>query len=208
MNSLFSGAVPHRHNRHAQPKGEILMPDSEIAHLFWQQYPLLQPLVDRYKADSYAWAAEEVLEEYLDRLAGGNPELPPLTQDEVEHLPDRFRARVWNRLKKFGRRRKILLAEYPHQAGRPVCDVPQPTSSTSAAARSAPSDRLIQNEDVAQVRLHVTPDEWGLLWSLAEGTDYEALSRVARRPVGTLKSVASRCRRRLRMVLAAAPMPN
>jgi len=47
-----------------------------------------------------------------------------------------------------------------------------------------------------------------LVMGLAEGTDYEALSRVVRRPVGTLKSVASRCRRRLRMVLAAAMMPN
>jgi len=184
------------------------MIDSDIAPLFWRQYSRLQPLVDRFKADSFAWAAEEVLEEYLDRLAGNNPQLPPLTRDEVEHLPDRFRARVWNRLKKFGRRRKILLVEYPHQASRPVCDVPEPTTSAVVAARSGPSDRLVQDEEMAQVRSQVSCREWNIIWSLAEGRDYQALSQATRRPVGTLKSLVARCRKRVRDVLAASLMPS
>ena len=122
------------------------MPDSEIAHLFWEQYPSLQPLIDRYKADGFAWAADEVLDEYLDRLAGSNSKLPSLTRDEVKHLLERFKAQVWNRMKKYGRRRKILLEEYPLQAGRPVSDVPQPTPSAVAAARSAPSERLMLDD--------------------------------------------------------------
>lgn len=119
------------------------MPDPEIALFFWQQYSLLGPLIDRYKADGFAWAADEVLGEYLDRLAGSDPRLPSLTREELEHLLDRFKAQVWNRMKKYGRRRQILLEEYPLQAGRPVSDVPQPTPSAVAAARLAPCGRLI-----------------------------------------------------------------
>ncbi len=100
-------------------------------------------------------------------------------------------------MKKYCRRRRILLEGYPLLAGRAVTDLPQPASSTIADARNQPIEQLGLVEEVEGVRSLVSPIEWDLLWGVAEAADYEGLSQQVSKPIGTLKSKVARCRRRL-----------
>jgi hypothetical protein len=155
------------------------MSERSVAQLFWQRFPTLQHYADRSKADPVAWAIEEILQEYLDRLAGA-PELPPLTAEEVEALPQEFWERVNNRKKKHCRRREIQLKEFAYKAGRVVSDLPKPPASAIAEARNRPGKELTETDELAWVRSHVGEDEWGLIWALAAGGDYAALAKRLR----------------------------
>src|SRR5262245_8550180 len=136
---------------------------ADVAQSFWQKFPTLHQSANRFKADLHSWAIDEVLEEYLARLeeylarlAGSDPELLPLTAEEVEDLTTRFWGTVTNRKKKHRRRLKFLLEEWPYQVGRPVTDMPSPAASVIAEARNRPPAQLEQAEKLAWVRSQVS----------------------------------------------------
>jgi hypothetical protein len=165
---------------------------------FWDKFRSIQNQADLRRVDHQAWAIDEVVSEYLERLDATDPDLKPLTDEEIEQLPGAFRLRVWNKKKKHRRRRRIVLTRLPRETGRPVVDVPDPSKFVIDHARNDLGDDLDRKSAAAAVRASVTEQEWKLLWARANDRSFEELSIEWGEAVGTLKSRVARCRRRLR----------
>jgi hypothetical protein len=60
------------------------------------------------------------------------------------------------------------------------------------------AQRVDQRERIAAIQALLTAAQWKLLEKLATGCSYDAISHLSRTPIGTLKSIASRARGRLR----------
>ncbi len=174
------------------------MSHAVIAPAFWQKFALIHRHADSFTLHFKAWAIDEVMEEYLDRQAGLHPKLKPLTDAEIESLPDAFWDKVWNRKKKHRRRREAALNRFPYETSKQTTDMPQPRTSAIHDARHAPDDEIDRQVLVKKIRARVDDREWYLMFQLAEGRSYADLAKEQRQAVGTIKSVVFRCRARLR----------
>jgi hypothetical protein len=151
--------------------------DAQTAHS-WDQYTLLQPSADRRKLDHWAWSADERLEKLLDQiLAGTQPADDTVRQTQADNL-------LANRAGKHRRRRKLF--DRHVTPNRPLWN------------DLDPADVAGQTDAVEWVRHQTTVAEWQILWGLASDQSYGELSDQLDATVGTLKSLASRCRSRLR----------
>jgi hypothetical protein len=174
-----------------------VMPHAKSAR-FWDKFRLIQKHTDPRKIDPQSWAIDEVIGEYLNRVDATNPDVEPLTDEEIEELPGAFWDRVWNKKKKHRRRRRIALTRFPHETGRPVVDLPEPSKSAIDHARNNPDESLDRTSAVAAVKAQVSRREWQLLWAHAYGRTFAELSIDWGEAIGTLKSRLARCRKRLR----------
>jgi hypothetical protein len=160
------------------------LPDDSRERKCWLLYALLQRTADANHLDSLAWANEERINDYLDIIAGGK-------------LPDDLLAmRVWlkylpgNRAQKHSRQRRLLV-RFRNDLHRVGLVVPSDPAPPDADAEEA--------DDLAQVRRRASEREWRLLCRAA-AEDLEGIAESENLPNGTLKSLLSRCRARLRQV--------
>lgn len=157
---------------------------------FWNKFQEVNRFTDPRRIDDQAWAIDEVTERYLDRLADKS-----LT--EVEDLTKQFWKEVWNKKKKYRRRRQFLLTRFPNESRN--VDMPEP--SKSAIDESRYHAGLHTAELLEFVKSRVNDREWDLLVRSANEIPLDELSAEWGVPVGTLKSRLSRCRQRLRSEL-------
>jgi hypothetical protein len=143
----------------------------------WLLYTLLQQAADDRTLNALAWANDERAEDFLDTIVGGTlpTEFTELAR-WLKHLPG-------NRAQKHARRRR-LLRQHRHDLRRPALPSPEAVAE--------------QADELAAVRRTTSDREWELLNRVAA----DSLGTVAvaeSMPTGTLKSLLSRCRHRLRM---------
>jgi hypothetical protein len=148
----------------------------------WLLYALLQHTADANHLDSVGWANEERINDYLDIIAGGT--LPT----------DLLEIRIWlkylpgNRALKHTRRRR-LLDRFRSDLHRTGLLVPSDSPSPDTDAEEA--------DELAQIRHRTSEREWHLLCRAAT-EDLRDVAKSESLPLGTLKSLLSRCRARLR----------
>ena len=157
--------------------------DGPTARQPWLLYAVPQHSADGHRLNALAWANDERIAAYLDALIVRKPpadfsKLGPW----LKHLPG-------NRAQKHARRRR-LLERFRNDLHRP--GFPRP----DAVAEQA--------DGLARLRSRMTAREWHLLRrAAAEGLKTVAESEGLR--LGTLKSLLSRCRARLRPEEARLP---
>jgi len=148
----------------------------------WEEYGILQRKASRAKIDSFTWALEEELNYFLDSVPGRLPADPQVRSKFLHNL-------TLNRTKKYSRRTK-LLEQHQH---------------TLAPERS-PEHEALQNlslvETTMRLRAAATPVEWRILYSLAQGDDYQTVAGREGISVTSLKSKVCRCRQRLKAIAA------
>lgn len=162
-------------NPHTAPRAREPIPSE------WETYRDLQTLADSPRLNDKSWAVDDVLDEHLIAKAKGllhpDPETRQRTADN----------RITNRRKIHARRRQILLDGYAA------------TTTQTTATADRPDSRAERRERLAAIREQASRFEWFLLRCLARGRDYKRLAVRTRTSIGTLKSVVSRCRVRLRL---------
>jgi hypothetical protein len=140
----------------------------------WLLCALLQQTVDIRHIDAMAWANDERFESFLDACVAGD--LPA----DLHELGPRLKYMPGNRAQKHSRRGRLL--------ERYCNDFRRTTPSPATRAELA--------DDVAWVKKRTTDREFRLLGRAA----VEPLEEIAKSeglPLGTLKSLLSRCRARL-----------
>jgi hypothetical protein len=147
----------------------------------WEEYGVLQSKANRAKLDSYTWAIDDQLEQFLDSIKGRLPEDSEARSKLLHNL-------VLNRTKKHNRRCRMLEA---------YC-----ASAPSLDPEREAIDRLYLEKTVGRLRSLVADREWRILCRLANGKGYEAVAAAERLNPSTLKSQVSRCRARLRQLVA------
>jgi hypothetical protein len=165
----------------------------------WLLYAVLQHTADARRLDSLAWASDERLAAYLGGVADGElPGDPAELGPWLKHL-------LANRAKKHFHRWRLL--ERFHGRYRRTTP-PRPRVTPLRPGLAAPyhqtgveqADAVTHN--LARVRSQATPREWHLLRRAAS----ERLHVIAESEgltLGTLKSLLSRCRARLRQAALA-----
>src|SRR5207302_2584703 len=147
----------------------------------WEEYAVLQSKANRAKLDSYTWAIDDQLEQFLDSIKGRLPADSEARSKLLHNL-------VLNRTKKHSRRCRMLEA---YRAPTPALDLEGETI-----------DRLYVRKAVARVRSLATHQERRILWHLANGESYEGMARAEGLSVSALKTKVSRCRSRLKRAAA------
>ncbi len=143
----------------------------------WLLYTLLQQAADSRSLNALAWANDERAEDFIDAIADGTlpTEFTALGRC-LKHLPG-------NRAQKHAHRRR-LLEQHRHALCRPT--LPPPVAVAEQA------------DELAAVRRMTSDREWDLLNRVAaDGLGTIAVAEAM--PTGTLKSLLSRCRQRVRM---------
>ena len=153
------------------------LPRNPAARQRWLLYTLLQRAADSRSLDALAWANDERAEDFLDALADGTlPTEFTEIRRWLKHLPG-------NRAQKHAHRRR-LLEQHRHTLLRPT--LPPPVAVAEQA------------DELAALRRMTSDREWDLLNRVAaDGLRTVAVAESM--PMGTLKSLLSRCRQRLRM---------
>lgn len=159
------------------------LPDDPRERQRWLLYALLQHTADAQKLDMHAWANEDRINEYLDYIDSGN--LPS----------DLLGLRVWlkhapgNRCQKYARRYR-LIERYRNDLVR--SEIPCPEGDPER------TDELAR--ELANVRRLTSDREWHFL-KRAATESLESIAESENLPLGTVKSILSRCRARLRSAL-------
>jgi hypothetical protein len=139
----------------------------------------MQQTADSRKLDPRAWANDERLDAYLDAMAGRT--LPP----ELTELSRWLRYLPGNRAQKHKRRCR-LQERFRNDLRRPEPPRPDVVAELS--------------DELAWLQSGTTKREWRLLYQgVVEGLEAVAKSEGMR--LGTLKSLLSRCRARLRQTV-------
>lgn len=151
----------------------------------WSDYACLQEQSDRIKTIKHkAWAVEDQLNAFLDSLAKCSLPAEKTTREKwLINL-------ATNRQKKH-RNRSRLLQKW----------------MVTVRPEFSPSEltilKLVQDEQLAQVRTLTTEQEWRILYGLSLDRDYKTIAQSESISVAALKAKVSRCRHRLRERLAA-----
>jgi hypothetical protein len=160
------------------------LPTDLVQRRRWLLYAVLQQTAESHTLDFLAWANDERAKDFLDKIADGTL---PTTFTELgrwlKYLPN-------NRAKKHFRRLS-LLQRYRTDLVRVGLLVPPDPPS--------PDAHLLQTERLADLQSRTTNSEWHLL-QRAAAEPLMAIAASESLPLGTIKSLLSRCRRRLRMV--------
>lgn len=156
-------------------------PTSSVRPDLWSEYAALQKKADRVKLDPYAWAIEDQANHFLDSITTSLPQNAEARTLQLENL-------LHNRIKKHGRRRRLL--DEDRCSGR--------------TGEVSPEEIVVHQIDLSNriksIRNGVSDEEWRILCCLALGQDYVAVAAAERISVLALKSKVWRCRRRLRGV--------
>ncbi|HLY63053.1 MAG TPA: hypothetical protein VKV95_20085 [Terriglobia bacterium] len=158
-------------------------PSQSLSSALWNDYAALQHKANRSKLDNYSWAIEDQLNYFLESASSAS--LPNEPELRCKHLQNLAR----NRAKKHANRDRLL-----DKYGPAYC-----VRATPAVAL----DDLIFRERIRQVRQATSYREWRILSNLAQDTDYQSVARGENIALSALKSKVSRCRSRLKKVLAA-----
>ena len=153
------------------------LPDDPCERQRWLLYALLQYTADAQNLDALAWANEDRINEYLDLIANG--ELPEDLLDLrvwLKHIPS-------NRTQKHVRRRHLLKRFRNDLLSRQR--FPRPEAKAE------------QDDQKARVWRLTSDREWRLL-NRAAVEGLEAIAESEGLQMGTVKSLLSRCRARLR----------
>ena len=145
----------------------------------WRDFARCHQRADASNINSKAFGIDEQLDVMLTATVTG-------TLRSEEQL---FTLRQ-NRSRKHRRRHAQLLSSYARQL--------------RLFEETNPLDILVNDEDIMKVRSSTTEREWQCLWLLALGESFGDIAAAIGVCPGTAKSLVSRCRARLRLLLTTA----
>jgi hypothetical protein len=160
------------------------MEDYEGLEPEWVDFASLQDrLRGIERVDHKTWALEDQADAFLDSMTKGS--LPTESESRAQWL-DNLKV---NRRKKHQKRLRLLEQHF--------------AAIHTDSPATVVLDGVIQTEQLHRVRALTTPQEWGVLWDLANECDYQALASREHISVVALKTRVCRCRDRLRSRIAA-----
>lgn len=149
----------------------------------WTEYAALQKKAHRInKLDSYAWAIEDQIDNFLDSIQKFCPETAESRAKSSHNL-------LLNRRKKHNWHSRLLEQESRREP-------PQLSAEIIAI------DAIDSKRKIAAIDANTSPTERRILWQLADGINYATLAATENLTISALKSKACRCRQRLKSLAA------